>query len=64
MAFAKAWGYSTLSVRNLFAFRATEPKELLKASDPVGPNGDAELAAARTADLVVCAWGASGAVRP
>jgi hypothetical protein len=58
MAFCRAWGYSVLSVRNLFALRATDPRELLAAPDPVGPDGDAELAAAATADLVVCAWGA------
>jgi hypothetical protein len=58
LAFARAWGFSALSVRNLFALRATDPAELLAADDPVGPSGDAELAAARTADLVVAAWGA------
>jgi hypothetical protein len=58
LGFAQAWGFSTLSVRNLFALRATDPKELLTADDPVGPYGDAELAAAVTADVVVCAWGA------
>jgi hypothetical protein len=58
VGFARAWGFSCLSVRNLFAFRATNPQALLWAEDPVGPQGDAELRAARTADLVVAAWGA------
>ena len=60
MAFTRAWGYSALSVRNLFAWRATYPRELQLAEDPVGPAGDVELAAAKTADLVVAAWGAGG----
>lgn len=47
-----------LSVRNLFGFRATEPKELLTCSDPVGPLGDSSLRVATTADLVIAAWGA------
>lgn len=58
MAFAQAWGYSALSVRNLFALRATNPREILKAEDPVGPQGDTELAVATTASRVVVAWGA------
>jgi hypothetical protein len=58
MAFCRAWGYSALSVRNLFALRATDPAELLRAENPVGPEGEANLRAAATAGLVVCAWGA------
>lgn len=59
VGFAKAWGYSVLDVRNLFAYRATDPKELRTAVEPTGGRrGDVELLTARTADLVVCAWGA------
>src|SRR6185437_4878200 len=35
MGFAQGWGFSTLSVHNLFALRATDTKELLTANDPV-----------------------------
>ena len=59
MRFAQDWGYSALSVRNLFAFRATSPHALLTGADPIGPSGDAELLAGLTADRVVVAWGAS-----
>ena len=56
--FAKDWGFDTLSVRNLFAYRATEKRELLKADNPTGGDrGDNELLAARSATLVVAAWG-------
>ena len=59
MGFARAWGYSVLEVRNLFAWRATHPRELLTATDPTGgPRGDRELRAVAKADLVVAAWGA------
>jgi len=59
IGFARAWGFGRLSVRNLFALRATDPSELATANDPTGgERGDNELMAARTADLVVCAWGA------
>lgn len=60
--FARGWGYDTLSVRNLFPWRATEPKELAAAnkagSDITGGiRGEHELLAACTADLVIVAWG-------
>lgn len=57
MAFTQAWGYSTLSVLNLFAFRSTNPAGLLTVADPVGPKNDAAIVAAKTADLVIAAWG-------
>ena len=36
LSFAKEWGYGRLEVANLFALRATDPKELNKVEDPVG----------------------------
>ncbi|MBO0700357.1 MAG: DUF1643 domain-containing protein [Zavarzinella sp.] len=58
MGFARAWGYPVLEVRNLFAWRATDPRELLTAPDPTGgPRGDRELRAVVGADLVTVAWG-------
>jgi hypothetical protein len=59
IGFAKAWGYDTLSVRNLFPWRATDPKELLTAPHVTGGHrGDTELLVSCTAHLVVAAWGA------
>jgi hypothetical protein len=61
MGFARQWGYDTLSVRNLFPWRATDPDELSDVDKPTvtgGYRGDIELLAAATADLVVAAWGA------
>lgn len=61
MGFALDWGFSTLSVRNLFPYRATDPKELKKAGREIATGGDRgynELRAARSASLVIAAWGA------
>jgi len=59
IGFARSWGYDTLSVRNLFPWRATDPKELFHAETVTGGSrGDTELLSACTADLLVAAWGA------
>jgi len=58
VAFAKSWGFGSMSVGNLFGFRATDPRELLKAEDPMGPeNAKWNEVAADVAEMVVCAWG-------
>jgi hypothetical protein len=58
MGFARDWGYSILEVRNLFPYRATNKKELLKADNPCGdPRGLAELGNAHQAELMIAAWG-------
>lgn len=54
---------------NLFAYRATDPAALLDVDDPVGPsnNGyitDAVREAARSAGIIVAAWGARAARWP
>lgn len=51
------WGYSVMRIANVYALRATDPRDLWKARDPVGPKNDAALqAACGAAKLVVCAW--------
>jgi len=61
VAFAKAWGYAGLCMTNLFAFRATDPRDMKRASDPVGPQNDMVLKErAGRAGVVVAAWGAHG----
>jgi hypothetical protein len=37
MGFAERWRCEQISVVNLFALRATNPKEMLASADPVGP---------------------------
>ena len=59
--YAEQWGFGALVVTNLFGWRATDPDAMKAAREPVGRGNDAAiLAAARSADLVVCAWGNHG----
>ena len=73
VSFARAWGYDRMDVVNLFAYRATDPAELLKLNhgdDPVGPDNcqivhglidEREEFGGSAIDKVVCAWGNHGA---
>jgi len=61
MAYARRWGYGSLCVANLFAYRATDPRDMKAAEDPVGPDNDETLRSlAAGAGLIVAAWGAHG----
>ena len=61
IAFAKSWGYAGLCMTNLFAFRATDPKDMMAVADPVGPDNNANLLdVAKDAGVIVAAWGAKG----
>lgn len=64
IGFARTWGYGGVEVVNLFALRATDPRELRLARDPIGGLNDACLvdATARSAAMVI-AWGAHGVFR-
>lgn len=56
---SKGLGYGSFEVVNLFAFRATDPAELQRADDPIGPlNDDVIEAAICRCDIAICAWGA------
>ena len=59
--FAKEWGYGAYCMTNLFAFRATDPKVMKSAQDPIGPENDKWIVqCAKEASLVVAAWGMHG----
>jgi hypothetical protein len=63
--FAESFGCTDLFVVNLFGLRATDPKELYKARDPVGPKNDdyirvAATMAIATSGPLICAWGTHG----
>lgn len=64
--FSRRAGYGGISIANLFAFRATSPKDLFKANNPIGPVNQQfltqALLAARNvpAIKVIAAWGAHG----
>lgn len=62
IGYARTWDYSILHVVNLFAWRATDPRDLPNDESAIGPeNDDHILAAATEASLTVCAWGMHGA---
>ena len=62
ISYAKAWGYAGLCMTNIFAFRATDPKDMKAVHDPVGMDNDMHLLrVSRHAGVVIAAWGAHGA---
>ncbi len=64
IGFARRWGFQELKVGNLFALRATDPRELKRVSDPIGPENDRYLMhMSGSADAVIAAWGAHGIYR-
>ncbi|MEO0502433.1 MAG: DUF1643 domain-containing protein [Pseudomonadota bacterium] len=59
---ARALGYGSFAVTNIFAWRDTDPRAMRAAMDPVGPGNDAAITdRAAWADDVVAAWGTHGA---
>jgi len=62
-SFAQRENCGMIEVVNLFAFRATDPKELKTAEEPIGADNDEIIVmAAEEADIIVCAWGTNGAL--
>lgn len=58
IGFGSRKGWGRIVVGNLFAYRATDVRELKAAYDPVGPDNDGHLLdMLREADRVVVAWG-------
>jgi len=65
MGFAKAWGYGSLFMLNLFALRSTDPTELratyLAMGDPMGPDNNRWLRHyGMISAVIVVAWGNHG----
>ena len=63
MSFARREGAGGIAVVNLYAFRSTDPKQLLTVEDPVGPSNDfwitITVAGATERKMpIICAWGA------
>jgi hypothetical protein len=58
---ARVLGFGAFRVTNIFAFRATDPKDLKRAEAPVGVANDAAIRdGVAWADTVVAGWGAHG----
>ena len=64
VGFAKSLRYERIEVVNLFAYRATNPKDILSmhyTADPVGFENESYVeTAAINAGIIVCAWGSHG----
>lgn len=63
--FARLWGYGSLTVVNLFAFRSPSPMALTRCKvDPIGGemNDVMILAAVQEAELTIAAWGNHGKI--
>ena len=62
--YSQEWGYGGLYITNIFAFRATDPKIMMAAADPVGPENDGYLELVSLgAGITVAAWGGNGGYR-
>lgn len=59
---ARRLGFGSFEVTNIFAWRATDPRNMRAADDPVGTQNDAAIlqGAARSA-RIIAAWGVHGA---
>ena len=61
IGFSREWGYSRLCMTNLFAYRATDPRVMKEADDPIGPENDDYLRRlSKEVDCVIAAWGNGG----
>ena len=61
ITFAKSWGFGGVCMTNIFAYRATQPADMMAAADPVGPDNDMWLKKlADNAAVIVAAWGNDG----
>jgi len=59
---ARTMGFGAFRVCNIFAYRATDPRDMRAAPDPVGPlNDEAIRMSTPWADQTICAWGTHGA---
>jgi len=58
---AVAMGFSALDVVNIFGYRATDPKDLKRATEPIGKDNDkAIITSLKDAEMTICAWGSHG----
>lgn len=66
--FAKDWGCTELTVVNLLALRATNPKELYKHESPLGPDNIKhiyqEIEKHQNIGMIIAAWGAHKIAEP
>lgn len=66
--FARDRGFGGVTVGNLFAFRATSPKDMKAAADPIGPDNNGYLASLFIIGQqhnvpIIAAWGTHGSFK-
>lgn len=55
---ARRLGYGAILIINCFAYRATEPADMKRAADPIGPFNDDVIRTVLDRDVdMLCAWG-------
>ena len=60
--FAKSWGGGGIYMANLFAYRATDPQEMMSQDDPIGSDNDFYLnELANQSQKIIACWGNYGA---
>lgn len=65
IGFGKRLGWSRVIVGNVFAYRATDIRELARAADPIGPDNAAHLAEILDqADVAIVGWGTLSKLPP
>lgn len=65
MGFCARWGVPRFVVGNVFAYRATDVKQLASVDDPFGDDiGDRTTDIINDADILVPCWGDTGKVPP
>lgn len=58
MEYAKRWGYGTLLVGNVYAYRSSDPRVLSTIQNPIGELCDSYIyEMAKHSDMIIAAWG-------
>jgi hypothetical protein len=60
IGFARRWGYNALMVGNLYALRATDPRDLTYTDADHGPDWEYHMAGMAAHAHIVVAWGTRG----
>ncbi|HEV8062732.1 MAG TPA: DUF1643 domain-containing protein [Gemmataceae bacterium] len=61
LGFSRDWGFGSMVVVNLFAFRSPYPPHVYAADDPIGPENDRHIRRmAKKANKVIVGWGVHG----
>lgn len=61
---ARRLGYGAILIVNCFAYRATEPSDMKRADDPMGPYNDDIIRTVLDCDVdMLCAWGRNASHR-